>query len=83
VTPAPVAPKEQKSTPKPDSTQTIVKGRMGTRNVPKTVPVSVVTPTGSGKGKLPLTGFDVLFQVFLGGLVLAGGATLYRRTSLA
>jgi LPXTG-motif cell wall-anchored protein len=63
-------------------TTTYVKGRIGTRDVPKTVPVSVVSAPASEQGKLPLTGFNVLFQVILGGLAVAGGAALYRRSAL-
>lgn len=62
-------------------TQTVVKGRIGTREVPKTVPVSVVKVADTGT--LPVTGLNVLFQVVMGGLALAGGAALFRRSSLA
>jgi LPXTG-motif cell wall-anchored protein len=41
----------------------------------------VKTPTATGK--LPLTGAEVLFQLSLGALALAGGALLFRRSSLA
>ena len=58
-----------------------VKGRIGTRDVPKTVPVSVVKPIETST--LPVTGFNILFQVVLGGFAIAGGAMLFRRSSLA
>jgi hypothetical protein len=78
-----VAPKEQNSSPAPhETTTTYVKGRIGTRDVPTTVPVSVVTTPASAQGTLPVTGFGVLFQVILGGLAVAGGAALYRRSAL-
>jgi hypothetical protein len=62
-------------------TTTVVKGRIGTRKVPTTVPVSVVKAADTGT--LPVTGLNVLFQVVLGGFALAGGAVLFRRSSLA
>ena len=64
-------------------THTEVRGRIGTRQVPKTVPVSVVKAGSVDTGKLPVTGFNVLFQVILGGFAIAGGAALFRRSSLA
>ncbi len=78
--PTPAAPKENAAPKTPASTETHVKGRIGTRQIPENTPVSVVNASVE-TGKLPVTGFNVLFQVILGGLALAGGAMLFRRTS--
>jgi LPXTG-motif cell wall-anchored protein len=45
-----------------------------------TTPVAVFTAGKSESGRLPLTGFNTLFQVVLGGLFLMGGGFLLRRT---
>jgi LPXTG-motif cell wall-anchored protein len=58
-----------------------VKGEIGTREEVPTTPVAVFTADTSGSaGQLPLTGFNALFQVILGGLSLMGGGFLFRRT---
>jgi LPXTG-motif cell wall-anchored protein len=59
-----------------------VKGEVKTREeLPTTKPVAVFTAdTSQSSGQLPLTGFNTLFQVILGGLSLMGGGFLFRRT---
>ncbi len=59
-----------------------VKGKVETREeLPTTKPVAVFTAgTSESSGQLPLTGFNALFQVILGGLSLMGGGLLFRRT---
>ena len=58
-----------------------VKGEIGTREEVPTTPVAVFTAdTSQSGGQLPLTGFNALFQVILGGLSLMGGGLLFRRT---
>jgi LPXTG-motif cell wall-anchored protein len=57
-----------------------VKGKVETREE-GTTPVAVFQAGGSPTGgKLPLTGSNALIQAMLGGLFLAGGTLLFRRS---
>jgi LPXTG-motif cell wall-anchored protein len=59
-----------------------VKGKVETREEVATTPATLFqADTSQSTGTLPLTGFNTLFQVILGGLCLAGGGFLFRRTS--
>jgi LPXTG-motif cell wall-anchored protein len=67
-----------------------VKGEVETHGAIPTVPAQeelqtapatlFQADTSQTSGTLPLTGFNALFQVILGGLSLAGGGLLFRRT---
>jgi LPXTG-motif cell wall-anchored protein len=58
-----------------------VKGEVETREELTTAPATLFqADTSQSTGTLPLTGFNAFFQVILGGLSLAGGGLLFRRT---
>jgi LPXTG-motif cell wall-anchored protein len=60
-----------------------VKGKVETREE-VTTPVAVFQAGGSGSEEtLPVTGSNALVQVMLGGLFLAGGSLLFRRSRAA
>ena len=65
----------------PKQEQRGVKGKIETREELATTPVATFqADTAPSTGTLPLTGANALIQVLLGGLSLAGGAFLFRRT---
>ena len=66
-----------------------VKGKVETREETASAPV-VTTPVAvyqagdsQSTGQLPVTGFNALIQIILGGFSLAGGGLLFRRSRAA
>lgn len=56
---------------------------MKTREEVPTTPVALFQADETESDTLPVTGFNVLFQVILGGASLLGGGALFRRSRTA
>jgi LPXTG-motif cell wall-anchored protein len=78
-----VAPKPESAPVAPIEEQHGVQGKVETREEQPvaTAPATLFqADTVESTGTLPLTGFNALFQVILGGLSIGGGSLLFRRT---